>query len=307
MSKMQITRSIKINATPEQIYSKLSDFNNWQPWSPWLIMEPEASVKVSDNNKFYEWEGDRVGSGNMRIIDEKPNESILIDLAFLKPWKSTSKTHFEFKQNGEGTEVTWVMDGSWPFFLFWMKKQMEAYVGMDYERGLAMLKEYIEDGETHSKLEFKGISDFPGGQYIGITTDCTMHSLGPKMVEDFTTLWDFMKDHMDKVAGKGFSMYHKWDPVKNKVSYTSGIQVTEIPEGLPSNIKQGSIPATKIYTVGHIGPYKHLGNAWGTLYNMQRSKTFKVNKSIHPFEVYLNTPAEVAENELHTEVHFPIK
>ena len=40
---------------------------------------------------------------------------------------------------------------------------------------------------------------------------------------------------------------------------------------------------------------------------MQRSKTFKLNKRIDPFETYLNNPGEVPDRELVTEVHFPVK
>ena len=40
---------------------------------------------------------------------------------------------------------------------------------------------------------------------------------------------------------------------------------------------------------------------------MQQNKTIKVNKKIHPFETYLNTPEEVSDKELVTEVHFALK
>ena len=36
------------------------------------------------------------------------------------------------------------------FFLFWMRRQMELFIGMDYERGLKMLKEWIETGQILS-------------------------------------------------------------------------------------------------------------------------------------------------------------
>lgn len=40
---------------------------------------------------------------------------------------------------------------------------------------------------------------------------------------------------------------------------------------------------------------------------MQRSKEYTFNKGIDPFEVYMNLPGEVPEQELITEVHFPVK
>lgn len=307
MPKMHIDKSTTINAPVEKIYNKLGDFNHWRIWSPWLIQEPEAKVTVSNDAKSYSWEGDRIGSGNMKITAESTNRSIDYDLNFLKPWKSSAKVRFELVSKNGRTKVTWLMDSSLPIFLFWMKKMMTAFVGMDYERGLAMLKDYIEDGKVHSKLDFKGTSNYPGHTYIGIRTDCTMETLGNQMKEDFDKIWSLMDDHKDLVADNAFSIYHKWDMVHDKISYTSGVPVKSIPSELPAGMISGEIPETKVHTVRHTGPYAHLGNAWSTQYNMRRSKAFKMNKNIDPFETYVNVPGEVPDNELITEVHFAIK
>ena len=127
------------------------------------------------------------------------------------------------------------------------------------------------------------------------------------MKDDFGKIWSYMQDHKDLIADYPFSIYHKWDMVNNKVIYTSGVPVKSVPRGLPGGVISGKIPATKVHTVRHTGPYAHLGNAWSTQYNMQRSKAFKVNKGIDPFETYVNNPDEVTENELITEVHFAVK
>ena len=304
---MHINKSTVINAPVEKIYNTLNNFNHWTPWSPWLIQEPEAKVEVADDTKSYTWEGNRIGSGNMKVTSEKSNESIDYDLNFLKPWKSSAKVRFEMKTKGEGTEVTWLMDSSLPIFMFWMKKMMETYVGLDYERGLSMLKEYVEDGAVHSKLDFSGSSTFPGCTYVGIRTDCTKETIGSQMGKDFEKLWAFMAGHKDSITGHPLSVYHKWDMVKNKISYTSGVPVSNIPDNLPDGFVTGSIPETQVYSIKHIGPYGHLGNAWSTLYNMERSKSFKTNKKIDPFETYANDPSEVSHNELVTEVHFATK
>ena len=72
-------------------------------------------------------------------------------------------------------------------------------------------------------------------------------------------------------------------------------------------IKSGEIPATKVHTLRHVGSYVHLGNAWTTLYSMQRNKEFKSAKGIHPFETYVNMPGQVPDKDLITDIHFPVK
>lgn len=304
---MNINRSVVVNAPIEKIFSSLNDFNHWPKWSPWLIMEPNTKVTVRDDAKYYEWQGGRVGEGNMTILSETENESIDYDLVFLKPWKSQAKVSFYLKPVNDGVQVTWTMDSSLPFFMFWMKKQMEAFVGMDYERGLRMLKEYLEKGEIDSKLEFNGISNFPGTHYVGITTTCSMDAMGDNMMADFGKLMEYGQANQDSATGQAFSIYHKWDMVKQTAEYTACIGVKNKAENLSGNLKAGEIPATKTYALRHVGNYEHMGNAWSTLYAMQRGKEFKMAKGIHPFEMYMNSPEDTAPKDLITDIHFAVK
>lgn len=167
MPKIELNRSIEINASPEKVFKALNDLNQWRIWSPWLILEPETKVTVSDDTKYYEWDGKRIGAGNMQITSEVKNQSVNLDLTFLKPWKSKAKVRFELKGIGDHTEVTWFMDSSLPFFMFWMKKMMMGFIGMDYERGLNLLKDFVEEGEVYSKLEFIGEESFPKNTVFG--------------------------------------------------------------------------------------------------------------------------------------------
>ena len=307
MPKIAVTRSTLISAPIDKVFNILNDFSTWSIWSPWLISDPEAKVTVAEGNKSYKWEGPRSGSGNMKIESEVENESISIDLQFLKPWKSKAKTHFYLTTKGNQTEVTWVMDSSLPFFMFWMKKMMQTFIGMDYNRGLRLLKDYAEDGKVHSKLNFTGKETLSEQEYIGIYTSCDMETMGKKMSEDMPRLMDFMNKAGIEPSGAAFTQYSKWDLMKNRVEYTSGVPVKSIPENLPEGFMSGKLPATPVYTLEHVGPYPHLGNAWTTLYGMQRSKEIPVNKKIHPFETYHNNPNEVSDKELVTRVHFPLK
>ena len=134
-----------------------------------------------------------------------------------------------------------------------------------------------------------------------------MDQVGPRMAGDIATLFGVIGDKKDNIAGDVFSIYHKWDFVKKTVSYTSGIPVQSVPAVLPDGVFASSIPSTSVYTVRHVGSYQHLGNAWTTLYTMHRNKEFKMIKGLHPFETYVNSPGEVPDHELITDIHFPMK
>ncbi|MEO9533246.1 MAG: SRPBCC family protein [Crocinitomicaceae bacterium] len=307
MPKLHIEKSILVDKPIAEIYNKLNNYNHWTPWSPWIITDPDAKVTIAEDAKSYEWTGPVTGDGKMAIFNEVENERIDIDLTFLKPWKSTAKVWFRFKEEGQSTRVYWGMDSSLPFFLFFIKNMMTAMIGMDYDRGLNMFKEYAEEGKVNSELTFEGHKTFNGCEYVGIKTSTTIDKISDAMKKDYTILMEHIMDkHQDKVAGNAFSIYHKWDPVKNIVEYTAAVPVSGDIEMLPKMIK-GSYPKTKVFTVHHKGPYKHVGNAWSAQYGRKQAKVIDVNKKLHPIEEYLNSPTNTAENELESKVHFAVK
>jgi effector-binding domain-containing protein len=307
MPKFQVSKSIIINAPAEKVFAILNNFSQWRAWSPWLIQDPEAKVNLIEGNKAYFWEGPRSGTGSMKIVKEAVNKSIDYKLEFLKPWKSKADVRFDVFTIDNGTKVTWSMDSALPFFMFWMKKMMVALVGLDYKRGLLLLKDFVEDEKVHSQLDFNGYSTVEGCRYIGIKTACTTDEIATKMDADFSKLMDFVGKEEAISAEKPFTIYHKWDLVSGKVAYTCAVKVNNMPLDLPNDFVIGDRPTTKVYTVKHTGPYHHMGNAWSALYGMAQRKELAENKSINPFEIYLNSPKGTPENELETEVHFPVK
>jgi predicted transcriptional regulator YdeE len=308
MPTMKLIKSISINAPIEEVYNNVADFHNWRLWSPWLIMDADATVSVREDGKYYDWNGKQVGSGNMTVLSETNGTHIEYDLTFLKPWKSHSKVKFDLQQKGDQVIANWHMESKLPFFMFWMKKMMEVFIGMDYDRGLRMLKEVCEEGEACSSLRFDGEHHLSRIDYIGIRTECSMNDMGKKMSEDMPRLLQFVQENELEITGKPFTQYHKWAIMKNRVIYTSGIPVRK-KEGitLPDGFDWGNIPETKAWAVTHIGRYHNLGNAWSAAFMYQRNKVFRVNKAIHPFEVYVNNPAETPEKELETTIYMPVR
>jgi len=307
MPKMHIEKSVKIEKPVAEVYNLLNNFDNWTPWSPWLITDPDAKVTVAEDKKSYEWTGPVTGDGNMKIYGGKENERIDIDLTFLKPWKSTAKVWFDLNTEGAGTRVKWGMDSKIPFFIFFMKNLMESMIGMDYDRGLSMLKEFAETGKVSSELDIVGKTNFPGGKYIGIKTSTSMDKMGESMEKDFTKLLEHVKgSHENAVAGNPFSIYHKWDPVKKQAEYTAAIPVNSKVD-LLSGMFEGEYPATEMFTIHHTGKYEYAGNPWSAAWGRKQAKIIKANKKLHPIEEYLNSPKDTDPEKLETRVHMAIK
>ena len=100
MPTFQIAKSITIQASPEKVYSIISDYHHWPVWSPWLITEPGVKIEVKPDGKEYNWQGKRTGSGEMKVLTENGPHRLDMVVHFLKPWKSTSPVWFELKKQG---------------------------------------------------------------------------------------------------------------------------------------------------------------------------------------------------------------
>ena len=146
----QVKQSIDINCPRQQCFDFLANFMNWPNWSPWLNQESNCDFSVGGKpgtiGHKQVWKGKYIGSGQMTINEIDSGKSLSYLLEMEKPWKSKSRVSLDIT-NGEaeqGTTVTWSMQGSLPFFLFFLKKLMIALITSDYKRGLSMLKEHLE-------------------------------------------------------------------------------------------------------------------------------------------------------------------
>lgn len=307
MPKLTVERSVLIQASVEEVYAIVRNFNQWPNWSPWLVMEPEVKLAFAEDGRSYSWDGQIIGSGNIHLIDEQVNQALKLRLAILKPWKSQSDVSFAFSKEAGGTRVVWRMDGSLPFFMFFMKGMMEAFVGMDYERGLGMLKDLNELDGVVSELHYHSEVSYPGYQYVGITRRSTVAEMGDRMAADFEALHEWLHTNNHEIVDKPFTIYSKWQLSKELAEYTAALPMLEPPHSLPDGFVRGELPACRAYVIEHIGPYRHLGNAWSAGICRGRAKLFKQSKRVFPFEVYETDPKTVSEESLVTKIYFPLK
>ncbi len=307
MPKFHIHKSIHIAVPIERVHAFVRDFRQWPTWSPWLISEPDCPVEFSADGKHYAWNGKITGSGEMAVTGEKAPHSIDYQLTFLKPWKSVNTARFTFEEKDGGTEVTWAMVGALPFFMFWAGTMIGAFIGADFERGLMLIKDFLETGAVRSRLDFTGPQEFPGCRYIGVRTYCPVADLPTNIRRDMQKLTDWLATSGTTPTGLPFNICHKWDHVKCTTEYIIAFPISSLPATPPTGFVSGEIPACRTYTIRHTGPYRNLGNAWAAGVMRSRAKIFAANNKIDGFEIYQNDPTTVAEDELVTILHFPTR
>ncbi len=309
MPKFNIERSIDISAPIQQTRAVIQDYQQWEIWSPWLCMEPTARLEIEGSpatpGHAYSWTGDMVGAGRMELsaID---GESDLMDLTFIKPFKSTAKVKFVTTAiDANNTRVTWHMDSGLPIFLFFMVGTMKAMIGMDYERGLKLLKEYVETGTVTSRTEIVGVVNIPATHFVGQSAVSPLPSLSQSMKEIFPKVMALAEGKSvasedENIQASCGAIYHKMNIKTQHCEYTAFATVGQTDAS-------GSIPSCRAVKVIHTGSYHHLGNAWSTINSYQRYKKLKLNKQVAPFEFYMNDPENTAPKDLVTELYLPVK
>jgi hypothetical protein len=146
----KVERHATINAPAAKIAPHLTNFHQWEAWSPWEKLDPNLKRTFSGapegKGAIYEWDGnDQVGKGRMEILDLTPAK-VSIKLDFIRPFEGHNMAIFDLAPKGEATDVTWSMNGPQPLMakVFGLFMSMDAMVGKDFEKGLAQLKAVAE-------------------------------------------------------------------------------------------------------------------------------------------------------------------
>jgi uncharacterized protein YndB with AHSA1/START domain len=146
-----VERSVIVRADAGRVYQHIVDFHRWPAWSPWEDVDPNLQRTYSGATEgvgsVYEWSGNRkAGAGRMEITHADRPSRVVIDLSFLRPFKSSSTITFSLAAEGDGTRITWTMTGARTLGLRLMGvfASMDKLVGGDFDKGLARLRRVTE-------------------------------------------------------------------------------------------------------------------------------------------------------------------
>lgn len=148
----KISRQIMIDQPPNAVYNYLRFFKNHRSFNAWYLKDPNMKEisKGTDGQVGYvlSYEGNKeLGSGEQELIGLRSNELVDIELRFLKPFKSTSRTPYHIESNGDNsTNVTLEMQGNmkYPMNLMLLFMDMDKFLGADIQKSLENLKSNLE-------------------------------------------------------------------------------------------------------------------------------------------------------------------
>ena len=152
-SEQYVERSAVVEADQAEVFSLVSDYRQFNKWSPWAERDPETEYEFSGpvtgvgSKMSWRSEDPSVGIGAQEIVEIQPDTMVKSKLSF-EGFDTPSYATFTLEPTDSGTRVTWSFDANMDTMVGrYMGLMMDKWVGADYERGLARLKELAEKGD----------------------------------------------------------------------------------------------------------------------------------------------------------------
>ncbi|MCB4798920.1 SRPBCC family protein [Neotamlana laminarinivorans] len=291
------SRSRVIKAPAALLFNKVNNFKTWPDFSPWIELEPEATLTYGDTttgvNASYAWNGAILGEGNMKTLHVEANKSITQKINFIKPFESQSDINWTFENTNEGTKVTWAMSGKQDF----MTKMYTTFAGSieentskDFDRGLFKLDSIATAEMKKYSIKVDGITQHGGGYYLYNTTSCKIDEIETKMQSMLPKVSAFAFKNNIKMAGAPFVYYHKWDEKNGTAMFSCCIPTSERVITTDSAILTGQLEPFNAVKTTLKGDYKNLKEAWKTAMTYIPENNLEFVENGPMLEVYQTDP-----------------
>lgn len=147
-SKVTITKSVEINATPEKVRDQIIKFENWKNWYPAFTDENIIVVKNPPTKNILNSVtlSDKQGRSNTLNLVDSSNQTLDINLQSF----SSAKVSYQFfiiPKNNNQTQVTWNINTDLGWYP-WRRIRgifMDKVSGLQYETALENLRKAAEN------------------------------------------------------------------------------------------------------------------------------------------------------------------
>jgi hypothetical protein len=149
--QFRITRKVVIKAPAEVIFARINDLRQFNEWNPFATADLRSSITYGATSAgvggSYSWDGSgQSNKGRMEIMAEDSARRVEMSLHFDKPMKANNDVVFLLQPQGDGTEVSLQMSGTYGFVhkAMGLIFNFDKMVGGEFDKGLSQLKSRIE-------------------------------------------------------------------------------------------------------------------------------------------------------------------
>jgi carbon monoxide dehydrogenase subunit G len=151
--RFTVSRSLVVAAPPAEVFSRINELRNWEAWSPWAKLDPDAERNYegpqAGAGASVAWSGgETAGVGRMTIVESRPYESIELKLDMRRRFVGSNDVSFRLIPEEGGTRVVWTISGRSGLAVKFSNLVgiWDKIVGGEFERGLANLNASLAKG-----------------------------------------------------------------------------------------------------------------------------------------------------------------
>lgn len=313
-NKMEIEKSIVVDAPPNVPYSQVANLRNMPKWDPWSNIDTTMETTYSGapagvgSKRVWKSKNENVGIGSMVVTKAEPYSFIETDLDFAE--QGMAKSYFKFeKVDNNKTKVTWGFnsDVDIPILGGYLCLIMGPIVEAQYDQGLQNLKKVSEEMANKSDLTNRNITveNVDSQTLICISGATTQDDsqISQKFAQAYGQLVTNIQVNGMEMAGPPLTITTKWED--NQYNYNNCIPVQNIKGELSATVFDTKSYSGPVAKLEYIGPYMQMESAYNDIMAYIEQNGFEIVGS--PWEVYISDPSDTPEDKLITHIYFPIK
>ena len=310
-----VERSIFIDAPPTVVFSQVNGFRNFTGWSPFVAVMPDAEYTYEGPDfgvgSKISWAvtGPRPEIGSQTIVASTPYDRVDIELD-LGPQGTAQATCLLLPENN-GTNLTWAFDTDFGLNLlgrYW-GLFLDRQLGPLYAQGLANLKRISEDlpKVDWSGLDI-GITEVPSKTvaYFTGSSGSESEDISAALAAAYGRVAVFISANGLQIDGPPIAISNYWD--ERGYGFDAGIPVSGTPArgaGPDSPVRMGETYGGRVVRAMHVGPYTELQETYAIINAFMVAHNLEANG--RSWDSFVSDPGNTPEEELKTEVFYPVK
>ncbi len=263
---VRVERSVTVDQPATMMFAILNSFQHFNEWSPWAANDEGAEFTVSGPDAgvgaTLSWVGDPrlAGTGSLEIVTSEPFEYIQMQLD--RDFQGLATSGFRLQAMGDSTRITWAFDSDLTeglgmfdgFIARYVGLLFERWVGTDYQKGLASLKQFAESmpASDFRQIEISRV-DVEPQLILFVSTQSSQDSadVAAALSAAYYEISEFMNANGVHMNGQPMAITRAWE--EGGYQFDAAIPVDFVPDLLPDNIQAGRSPSGPGIKAIHVG------------------------------------------------------
>lgn len=310
-----VVRSTRIQSSPATVFTVLNGFHQFNQWSPWAELDPNAEYLISGPpmgvgaRSSWSSQDPSVGSGSQEILEVEPNKEIEVRLVF-SGFDADNLSTYQLAPEDGGTRLTWVYRSDFKGSLMgrYFGLMLDRMIGPDYEKGLAKLKTFVEslpkEDWSAAKIE---LIEVPARPIVTLPGESGPETAAQVLGGLYGRLGQFVQQSGRKMTDAPFAITHQYDESSGHWTFDAGFYLDA---ACTTPAETGDVRCGNSYSgwtirATHQGPYADSAATYNKLMAFKTVAGLQDNGD--SWEHYVVDPTTVPESEILTHIYWPVK